>query len=225
MITNLVNASTDQRARAKCGHLRSQEVKTSHNEWLCGSDPTSNCCPARAYHLAIERLHFSLHIDPASMALSARVSATRPFTATRPRRMVSMHAVATKFKVVIEHEGQEITLEVPKGKSILEVALDKGALIANKLHATKPAEDHTLQQGATKTWLQRTFSVPDNARRPGPAPRLQAWRVHDVPRQDGEICAVEVWLKVACSVQHAWPYALRAHERGHAWRALCVSVP
>jgi hypothetical protein len=42
----------------------------------------------------------------------------------RPR-LGQQHAVRS-FKVEIEHQGNTITLDMPEGQSILEVALDKG---------------------------------------------------------------------------------------------------
>lgn len=64
-----------------------------------------------------------------TMALCMRTASTsRPFvasrTAVRPR--VAVAAVATKYKVDVEHEGKTYSLEVPQGESILSVALDKG---------------------------------------------------------------------------------------------------
>ena len=42
------------------------------------------------------------------------------------RRSTVARAVATKYKVTIQHEGKATQLEVPAGENILSVALDKG---------------------------------------------------------------------------------------------------
>ena len=66
----------------------------------------------------------------ASLRVSSNVSSVRRISSTvrvsAPARSVVVRAVATKFKVEIEHQGTLHTLEVPEGETILSVALDKG---------------------------------------------------------------------------------------------------
>jgi hypothetical protein len=58
-------------------------------------------------------------------ASMARRAAGPALQSKRPT--VRVAAVATKYKVTIEHEGKSHELEVKNGDTILQVALDKGA--------------------------------------------------------------------------------------------------
>ncbi|KAL6749831.1 putative ferredoxin [Haematococcus lacustris] len=41
-------------------------------------------------------------------------------------RQVAVRAVATSYKVTVEHEGKSHVLQVPEGETVLSVALDQG---------------------------------------------------------------------------------------------------
>lgn len=65
-------------------------------------------------------------VQAAACSSSGRVAVRMPFSSSRCTASHSRVVLARSHKVDIEHDGKIFHLEVPEGKTILEVALDKG---------------------------------------------------------------------------------------------------